>query len=135
MPKVGGLLMGSLWGFVHPGAIHCNTIITIDNRFLIDAGYCWQRCHVARLQPSGAALLLLVGVVDAQGVATLPRPAMLLLSCSPAGLSGSFPLVGVLLATLPLHQGIQRGKPSKAAIVDLPAIFLYSRPIRGVSFA
>jgi len=64
----------------------------------------------ALVQTIGAALLLLVGMV-AQGVATLPRPALLLLSCSPTGLGGSFPLVGVLLATLPPHQGIERGKP------------------------
>jgi hypothetical protein len=57
--------------------------VAIGFGFLIGAGYCWQRCHVARLQSIGAALLLLVGVVDAQGVATLP-----------------------------LHRGIQRGKPS-----------------------
>jgi hypothetical protein len=107
---------------VHPGAIHCNTIITIDNGVLIGAGYCWQRCHVARLQSIGVALLLLVGVVDAQGVATLPRPALLLLSCScsPAGLGGSFPLVGVLLATLPLHRGIERDNLRKAALLICP---------------
>jgi hypothetical protein len=106
--------------------LHLNTlIVTINNRFLIGWGYCWQRCHVARRQSIGAALLLLFGVL-APWVALLPL-----------GVAYSLPAPAVLVS-FPVGAGssaTEARKPSKAAFVDLPPMFLYSRPIRGVRFA
>ena len=80
----------------------------------------------ALVQAIGAALLWLVGVV-AHWVALLPL-----------GAACPCPSSCWLFSRVSLGAGIvatQARKPFRGGFVDLPVMFLYSRPIRGVSFA
>jgi hypothetical protein len=83
--------------------------------------------------PRGAALLWLVGVV-AHKVALLPLGAACPSSCCPAP-PPACSVVSLGAGIVATSSGDTARQTLKSGFVDLPAMFLYSRPKRGVSFA